>query len=224
MAKKWTDVWKITFEIECLDGMRIGGSGGGLEIGGVDANLTALKDPVSGEPYIPGSSLKGKLRSILEQKNGKGEGGSPCKCGSEDCPVCPVFGAHMNTRAGAPRLIVRDAHFTEAYRKKWEENPVYEEKTENTIDRQRGTASNPRTQERVPAGAVFQAELVLKVFQGDNDNTMIQNLKQALGILQEFDSLGAGGSRGSGWIKIRNFKEEKKALKDVTLDGETLKK
>ncbi len=72
MGKRWTDVWKMIFEIECVDGLRVGGSGGGLEIGGVDANLTALKDPITGEPYLPGSSIKGKLRSILEREHGRG--------------------------------------------------------------------------------------------------------------------------------------------------------
>ncbi len=224
MGKRWTDVWKMIFEIECVDGLRVGGSGGGLEIGGVDANLTALKDPITGEPYLPGSSIKGKLRSILEREHGRGVRGEPCKCGESTCPVCPVFGAHKNTGAGASRLIVRDAHFTEEYRENWKKNPVYEEKTENTINRDRGTANNPRTQQRVPAGAVFAGEMVLKVLEGDDDRTMLKNLKHALAVLQEFDSLGAGGSRGSGRIRIRDYKEEKNALKDVTLGGATPKK
>jgi CRISPR-associated protein Csm3 len=221
---KWTDVVEMKFEIELLGGMRIGGSGGGLEIGGVDPNLMALKDPVTGQPYVPGSSLKGKLRSTLEKEYGLGREGKPCGCGQRTCVVCPVFGAHMNMRAdsGASRLTVRDAHFTEEYLKTWnrrieEGMPLFEVKTENTIDRSRGTALNPRTQERVPAGAMFQAEMVLKVFDGDEDNKMVANLKNALAILQRFDSLGAGGSRGSGRIAIRNFREEKVALAPLTL-------
>jgi len=209
----------MKFEIELLEGMRIGGAGGGLEIGGVDPNLMALKDPISGEPYIPGSSLKGKLRSTLEKEHGLGRDGKPCGCGKMGCPVCPVFGAHMNLRAesGISRLSVRDAHFTESYRKTWKLNPVFEAKTENTIDRSRGTAENPRTQERVPAGAVFQAEMVLKVFERDNDGKMVKDLKNALAIVQRLDSLGAGGSRGSGRIAIRSFSEKKIALSDLTL-------
>jgi CRISPR-associated protein Csm3 len=202
----------MEFEIELLDGMRIGGAGGGLEIGGVDPNLMALKDPVSGEPYVPGSSLKGKLRSTLEREHGLGHDGKPCGCGERTCPVCPVFGAHMNTRAGTSRLTVRDAHFTEEYGKIWKQNPLFEVKTENIIDRNRGTAEHPRTQERVPAGAAFLAEMVLKVFEGDEDSKMVANLKNALAILQRFESLGAGGSRGSGRVAIRNFSEKKVAL------------
>ncbi|MBV8845018.1 MAG: type III-A CRISPR-associated RAMP protein Csm3 [Bryobacterales bacterium] len=217
---KWTSVVEIKFEIELLDGMRIGGASGGLEIGGVDPNLMSLKDPVSGEPYIPGSSLKGKLRSTLEKEHGLCNHGKPCGCGKRNCQVCPVFGAHMNTRAdcGTARLTVRDAHFTEEYRKLCKDNPVFEVKTENIIDRNRGLAEHPRTQERVAAGAKFAVELVLKVYEGDDETVMVENLKHALAVLQRYDSLGAGGSRGSGRIGIRNFSEPKKVkLADVTL-------
>ena len=221
---KWTHVVEMKFEIELIDGTRIGGAGGTLEIGGIDSNLSALKDPISGHPYIPGSSLKGKLRSTLEKELGLGQRGEPCRCGRTDCFVCRIFGAHMNPRAesGTSRLMVRDARFSEEYRQIWvtrlsEGQPTFEVKTENTIDRQRGTALNPRTQERVPAGARFSAELILKVFEGDDDTGMVAKLKNALAIVERFDSLGAGGSRGSGRIAIHNFKQEKVALANLTL-------
>lgn len=213
---KWTHVVEMTFEIELVDGMRVGGAGGGLEIGGVDPNLMALKDPITGEPYVPGSSLKGKLRSTLEKERGLSR---PCDCGEISCPICPVFGAHTSkaVKYGTPRLVVRDAHFTPDAAERWKRNPIFEAKTENIIDRGRGTAKNPRTQERVPAGMVFQAEMLLKVFEGDSDDKMVKDLKNALAILQRFDSLGAGGSRGSGRINIKNFSEKKIALASVTL-------
>lgn len=219
---KWTHVIEMKFEIELVDGMRIGGAGGGLEIGGIDSNLMALKDPVTGQPYVPGSSLKGKLRSTLEKEHGLGTQGKPCGCGRPACVVCPVFGAHMNTSAGGSRLTVRDAHFAAEYLSIWnrriaEGTPLFEIKTENIIDRSSGTAKHPRTQERVPAGAVFSAEMILRVFEGDADQAMVGNLKNALAILQRFDSLGAGGSRGSGRIAVRNFREEKVALASLKL-------
>jgi CRISPR-associated protein Csm3 len=221
---KWTHVVEMKFKIDLLDGMRIGGAGGGLEIGGVDPNLMALKDPVSGQPYVPGSSLKGKLRSTLEKEHGLGRDGKPCACGLRTCIVCPIFGAHMNMRAdsGASRLTVRDARFTHEYLTVWNQRiaeglPLFEVKTENTIDRSRGTALNPRTQERVPAGTMFQAEMLLKVFDGDDDGKMVASVKNALAILERFDSLGAGGSRGSGHIAIRHFRHEKVALASLTV-------
>ena len=220
---KWTDVVEMKFEIELLDGMRIGGAGGGLEIGGVDPNLMAIRDPVSEQPYIPGSSLKGKLRSTIEKEHGLvGADGKPCGCGRAVCASCSVFGAHMNTKANSGRLTVRDARFTEEYAAQWRKRrtdglPVYEVKTENIIDRNRGAALHPRTHERVPAGALFQVELVLRVFEGDDSERMVKDLKNALAIIQRFDSLGAGGSRGSGRVAFRNFREEKIALSSLTL-------
>src|SRR5579875_514646 len=214
---KWTHVREMSFDIELVDGMRIGGMPAGLEIGGID--LMALKDPVSGQPYIPGSSLKGKLRSTLEKEHGLGSNGKPCGCGLRTCPVCPVFKAHMNMRpeCGTSRIAVRDAHLTEQCAKLWtaratEGRPLLELKTENIIDRSRGTAEHPRIQERVPPGTTFRAAMVLKVFEGDDESKMVADLKNALAIVERFDSLGAGGSRGSGRIAIRNPHEEKVRL------------
>jgi CRISPR-associated protein Csm3 len=119
---KWTNVITIKFEIELVDAMRIGGAGGGLEIGGVDPNLMALKDPISGEPYIPGSSLKGKLRCILEQEHGRfvpkrengrivrgrepapRHNGEPCQCGQNECHICPILERTKTRRPNAAQL------------------------------------------------------------------------------------------------------------------------
>jgi len=136
-----------------------------------------------------------------------------------------VFGAHnahKNTAAESSRLTVRDARFTDEYRNEWKQRtleglPVLETKTENIIDRRRGVAEHPRTQERVPPGAVFSAEMILKIFDGDDSNEMERNLKNALAILERFDSLGAGGSRGSGRIQICNFRPNKIALAGLSL-------
>jgi CRISPR-associated protein Csm3 len=221
---KWTHVVEMKFRIELVDPMRIGGSGGGLEIGGVDPNLMALKDPINNRPYIPGSSLKGKLRSTLEREHGLSQGGEPCACGRLECPVCPVFGAHTHRQVACSpaRLTVRDSRFSDGYLTLWEKREasgeqLFEIKTESTNDRDRGSATKPRTQERVPAGAAFDACLVLKVFENDDDKTMVKNLRHSLGVLQQFDSLGAGGSRGSGHLKIVDFEEKKIALASVTV-------
>jgi len=221
---KWISVVEMDFEIELLEGARIGGSGGSLDIGGVDANLQVLKNPINGEPYLPGSSIKGKLRSTLEKEYGLGEKGKPCGCVSMACPVCPIFGAHMNMSAPSnpSRLTVRDSMFTDKYRSEWKERrregePVLETKTENTIDRIRGAAHDPRTGERVLPGATFKAQIILRIFEGDNKDKMVEHIKHALAVVQRFDSLGAAGSRGSGRIKVNNFNSNEVSLSSVSL-------
>ncbi len=221
---KWTEVVEMDFDIEFMEGARIGGSGGSLDIGGVDANLQVLRSPANGEPYLPGSSLKGKLRSTLEKEHGLSGNGKPCGCGKQTCPVCRIFGAHMNMRAasGPSRLTVRDAMFTEAYRKQWKDRriegePVLEIKTENTINRASGTAENPRTGERILPGATFKAQIILRIYEGDKRDEMVKDIKHSLAVIERFDSLGAAGSRGSGRIKIHNFSSKVVALAGVTL-------
>lgn len=64
-------VKKILIEgtITAKTGLHIGGSSVGMSIGGADA--TVVRNPLTNEPYIPGSSLKGKMRSLLEKVEGK---------------------------------------------------------------------------------------------------------------------------------------------------------
>jgi CRISPR-associated protein Csm3 len=214
--KKWQEVMKLTFQIRLVEGTRIGGSGGGLQIGEiVEPNLMAIRNPANGEFYIPGSSLKGKLRSVLERELGKYEGGRPCTCGEVDCLVCTVFGAHLKAKppSGPTRIVVRDspmsadakANFIEAQRTG---KPITEEKTENTIDRKSGAAENPRTGERVLPDTTFDGEILLHVYEGDDANKMIDFVRHGLGIVEKASSIGASGSRGYGKVQFQGIKEE----------------
>lgn len=204
---------KITGTLKCETGLHIGGSADQIEIGGVD--LPIIKHPVNGEPFIPGSSLKGKMRSQLEKKEGKiNEKGEPCGCGQESCKVCKVFGAHKNTRhsLGATRILVRDACFTDKTRTEFtnilkEKGTSYiEKKTENIINRKTGTAEHPRSQERVPSGAEFDIEIVLQLYDTDGDgNALVEFVKEGLRQVQH-TYLGGYGSRGSGKVSFNNLK------------------
>ncbi len=223
-SKKWDAIIRLRFQIAVAEGLRIGGSGGGLEIGGVDANLMALRNPANNEPYIPGSSLKGKLRSVLEKELGKALGGDPCKCGSADCLICTVFGAHMKPgAASAPtRIVVRDALLSGQSRTRFQEAvlagvPVLEEKTENIIDRKAGTARSPRTGERVLPGTVFDGEIILHIYEGDDADEMTKFIRHGLGIIQEACSLGASGSRGYGKVRFENLQVETLKLDQLTI-------
>ena len=59
-----TDMQVIEGDLELVTGLHIGAGNDEIRIGGIDNPV--LKHPYSGQPYIPGSSLKGKVRSLLE--------------------------------------------------------------------------------------------------------------------------------------------------------------
>lgn len=199
-------------QIECVTGLHIGGSADQIDIGGVD--LPVIKHPVSGEPYIPGSSLKGKMRSQMEKKLGKfTDKGEPCGCGLPACLICTVFGAHKNTRhnLGSTRILVRDAQLSAesraAYKAMMEEKGTsyIEKKVENIVNRKTGTAEHPRTQERVPSGAKFDFEIVLQLCDTDKEAELIDFVKKGLKEV-ETTYLGGYGSRGSGQVKFIGLK------------------
>jgi CRISPR-associated protein Csm3 len=157
-------------------GLHIGGSKSSLDIGGVDLNV--VKSP-QGVPFIPGSSLKGKLRSLLAKLHGSVavKKGDEDKLADEDFPyIMHLFGRSGDDRsdgaeAKVTRLLVRDAPLdTDHFEKEFEDKGAELElgytdiKWENRIDRKRGTALDPRQLERVPAGAEFKFELVYDLY------------------------------------------------------------
>lgn len=203
-----------------LSGMRVGGSKEELEIGGMDNPV--IRDPVSKEPYIPGSSIKGKLRSLLEYRYGKqGEEGRPCGCAQSECPVCTLFGPHFKPthNLGPSRLIVRDAILKPESRAtlsklKDEGLPMVEVKTENIIDRRTGVAARGglRTQERVPRDSKFDLHISMRVFKGDDREQLVKWVREALTLLEK-EAIGGSGTRGYGWVKVENLLiDEKPAL------------
>jgi CRISPR-associated protein Csm3 len=217
--RKWIEVVSLNFKIVCVEGCRIGGGVSTLEIGGLEPNLTVIRTPLTGEPYLPGSSLKGKLRSVLEKVEGKSSDGNPCSCGKNDCLICVIFGAHKNTKAESSptRIVVRDAYLSEEWRKKFEEaarsgSPFFEEKTENIVNRKTGAAEHPRTGERVPPGTVFDGEIILHIYEGDNAEAFEKFVRRGLKIIEEASSLGASGSRGYGKVQFKDIESGKKKL------------
>ena len=104
----------ITGKILLRTGLHIGGGSETIQIGGMDNPI--IKSPLNDYPYIPGSSLKGKMRSLLEWKYDKSPDGNPCKC--SQCDICKIFGTSGSEEStlGPTRIIVRDAHLTEKSR------------------------------------------------------------------------------------------------------------
>lgn len=199
----------ITGYIYLKSGLRVGGSDDLLQIGATD--LTCIKHPVTFEPYIPGSSIKGKLRSELEKKEGKFSGrdkNEPCGCAMENCFVCRLFGPHKKSQhnLGPSRVIVRDARLVDGGQ--------IETKTENIIDRRIGTALHPRKVERVSAGSKFEFKISIQMWDMDKNcsynstqggDALIEFIKDGLRSIQD-TGLGAGVSKGYGEIELCDLK------------------
>jgi CRISPR-associated protein Csm3 len=212
-------------EIHCQTGLHIGAGKGSLEIGGADNPV--VKDAF-GIPYIPGSSLRGRLRSLLEQALGlavpqeliylskrKGQEVRIHQSDRPDDEICVLFGrnpgrvekvsgeAIEGTAATPARLSVYDAPLlVDSITPQMRENlddELTEVKSENAVDRITSQA-NPRTLERVPAGARFHFRMVLDVLCAE-DRPLLARVAEALRLLED-DALGGGGSRGSGRISL----------------------
>lgn len=205
MAKKFLANVVIKGKMEVKTGLHIGGSKEKLEIGGVDSPV--IRDPHTRLPYIPGSSLKGKMRMLLEFALGKvREDGKP----SEDEEITRIFGTSAKeTELGPTRLVVRDAYPDETTKKMWEnidsELQYTEYKPENSIDRITSEA-NPRFLERVVKGSKFDVEFVYSVYdwddEGKDDKENLGRVFEALRLL-EHSGLGGNISRGYGRIEFK---------------------
>jgi CRISPR-associated protein Csm3 len=216
-------------EITCETGLHIGAGKGSLEIGGADNPV--VKDAF-GLPYVPGSSLRGRLRSLLEQTSGlaipselvylskrKGQEVRIHQSERPDDEICILFGRNpgrmekvtgeaIETAAATPaRLTVYDAPLiVDSITVQMRENlddELTEVKSENAVDRITSQA-NPRTLERVPAGARFSFRLVLDVL-CEEDKPLLARVAEGLRLLED-DALGGGGSRGSGRVKLATLK------------------
>lgn len=199
-------------KIETLTGLHIGGSKEKLEIGGVDSPV--LRDPNTNYPYIPGSSLKGKMRMLsefslgkIDVKNGKA-GVHESKDVNDE--ICRIFGTSAKEVANGPtRLVIRDSYpnkkTVEMWNKLDSELQFTELKPENTIDRLTSEA-NPRFLERVVKGSFFNFEMIYGVYDidgdaGKRDKDYFKYVLQALRLL-EHSGLGGSVSRGYGQIKF----------------------
>lgn len=209
-------------------GLHIGGSDEGIEIGGVDNPV--IKDPLTDMPYIPGSALKGKLRSALEWSYGLIAQHPKHKTFSAyDCrelehsraqssdqsrwdkayTLGRLFGPAsdddaIRTEAGPTRLTVRDAFLTDESEEELQRilgsGTFTEVKTENALDRVT-SAANPRPIERVPAGAEFAFTFIVDIYQ-ESDRDLLRELFGVMALLED-TALGGGGSRGHGQIEFR---------------------
>jgi len=195
---------QLTGTITLKTGLHIGGSETSLQIGGIDNPVIKVGD--SGIPYIPGSSLKGKLRDLIARKLGYKDHNSDIK------NVYVLFGGSAGDRkAQNPKgkLLVRDSYLISDFH--------LEDKAENSIDRVKGKTT-PRHIERISRGAKFAIDMILDVYDKynfknkSNDKYEFEDKKIPvrdlldmikLGFkLLEYDYLGGSGTRGYGKVSI----------------------
>ena len=190
---------EITGTLEVMTGLHIGGSSAFSAIGAVDAPV--IRDVRSGNPMIPGSSLKGKMRSLLA----KAYNSEIAKTPDDDCEaLTSLFGCARKGNVHTSRIL-----FSDMVMSNWEELKKYgitsktEVKFENTIKRTTAVA-NPRQIERVIRGSEFPMSLVYEV---QDEETMIKDfkiLREGFRLL-EYDYLGGHGSRGYGKVKFNDL-------------------
>lgn len=199
-------------------GLHIGAGDTEMHIGGTDNPV--VKHPFTFEPYIPGSSLKGKVRSLLELRSGlmtntkgkplsikalKKSDGEAKDYGEAIIKLFGTSGAEEEElhNYGPSRLSFSDCMLTTNCRDKARKGEIVltEIKSENSINRITGTAENPRFTERVPAGVEFTFHITMKIFEGDDADKLESKLLEGLKLV-EYDALGGSGSRGYGRVKF----------------------
>ncbi|MEN3039365.1 MAG: type III-A CRISPR-associated RAMP protein Csm3 [Candidatus Kryptonium sp.] len=223
---KLREIKVISGKVKLLTGLHIGSGNTEMQIGGVD-NLV-IKHPYTNEPYIPGSSLKGKIRSLLELYYGiptisyqvndkmgglahhemlkkKNEITQDVLYATEK--ILKIFGQSGSAEEsirdlGPTRVAFSDCFFTEEHKNRIKELrlPYTEIKAENRINRITGTAEHPRHTERVPAGSEFEFQITFKILQ-EGDEELFDELLKGMKLL-ELDYLGGSGSRGYGKVKF----------------------
>lgn len=225
--RRLTSIVTLECALKAVTGLHIGAQESSISIGGMDNPV--VRDPLTNRPYIPGSSIKGKMRSLLERRLGLPLHDRPIGqnvyihfCDQEnvyaECELCQLFGIPAPqgqaywfclTRLRVSDVLLSDESADELD-KAGTDLPYTEVKTEAAIDRVT-SAATPRPVERVPAGAIFEpARFSLFRYEGD-DPRLLDRLIEGMELL-EADYLGGLGSRGSGRIAFRNFKIQERAL------------
>lgn len=190
---------EISGTLEVVTGLHIGGSSAFSAIGAVDSPV--VKDTRTNQPMIPGSSLKGKMRSLLAKRYNEFKAEKP-----DDDAECltDLFGSAKKGQVKTSRLL-----FTDMFLENMDElkraglTGATEVKFENSISRATAVA-NPRQIERVVRGAVFPLQLIYEVEDEEKMISDFQILKEGFELL-EYDYLGGNGSRGYGRVKIADL-------------------
>lgn len=192
----------IKCKMTVLTGMHIGGSSAFSAIGAVDS--VVVRDALTGEPMLPGSSLKGKMRTLLAKRI-KNDFITQ-ECANDPDVIKRLFGTAGNNQHGespkGARLQFADAFLSNADMLR-NRNGMTEVKFENTIDRITSIAM-PRQIERVVRGAEFDIRMVYIMEKAEELREDIENIAEALKLVS-MDYLGGHGSRGYGKVAFSEF-------------------
>lgn len=194
---------QIKGNIEVKTGLHIGGSNVFSAIGAVDSPV--VRDAKTKLPIIPGSSLKGKIRTLLARSRSD----FLKDCNDDPKAIIRLFGGSKKDETGkipGSRLKFSDCFMNNSRELNEADIDVTEVKFENTISRATAVA-NPRQIERVVRGAIFGFEVI---YDADDESQIVDDFKlltEGLKLLQ-YDYLGGHGSRGSGRISFSKLSVE----------------
>ena len=199
---------KISGVLEVVTGLHIGGSDVFAPIGAVDSPV--IKDALSGSPMIPGSSLKGKLRTLLAKCYNQTLNQKP---ENDDERLQRLFGSSKKEQIRTGKVIFSDMLLNnwQALQRMGAESKT-EIKFENTIDRLTSEA-NPRQIERVIRGSEFLLDIIYEAH-GEVAEQVEQQMVEDFEVLAEgfrllqYDYLGGSGTRGYGKVRFRGLKAE----------------
>lgn len=217
---KLETIEKLEGTIVVETGLHIGAGDMEIHIGGTDN--TVVKHPKTLEPYIPGSSMKGKMRSLLEHYLGLIQGANPVSLkdlqsnpnDKNILSILQLFGASAGDDTDKKEVtkhnLISRLSFSDCFISKESKDEMLTEiKAENYINRASGTAGAPRFIERVPRGIKFDFKLTIKKYEGDDENYLKKIIDLGL-LLLELDGIGGNGSRGYGRIKFEDINFERK--------------
>ncbi len=198
---------KLTGTIELMSGLHIGGSDAFAAIGAVDSPV--IKDPLTNLPIIPGSTLKGKMRTLLARAINAKVADKP---NGDDARITRLFGATSGGGERGNQIIRGRLLFRDAFLANIEEldrrgvKTYTETKFENTINRITAVA-NPRQIERAIRGSAFSFELLYEMNDPAEADEDFKTILEGLSLL-ELDYIGGSGSRGYGKIAFKDLQAE----------------
>ena len=192
---------KISGDIVVKTGMHIGGSSAFAAIGAVDS--PAVRDVKSNLPMIPGSSLKGKMRSLLAKEFNS----MVVEHANDHERIVRLFGSAQKNYVRRSRVLFSDMVLAnEGELRSAGLQSMTEVKFENTISRATAVA-NPRQIERAVRGSIFELDLIYEMENEDELIEDMETLAEGMKLLQ-YDYLGGSGSRGYGKVEFQNILAE----------------